>query len=664
MAKKAAPVKPGFWQNDRNTGLVLAGITLLLFASTIGFDYALDDRAVIANNDFVHEGFHGFGKILKTFYWAGFKNFATANSGLFRPMSLLLFATEWQFAPGKPHFYHFTNVVLFALCIYQLYRLLRELFRDQSVMLALLSTLLFLALPIHTEVTANIKSADEILSLLFCIISFRQLLKWSENGKNSPLVFSGITMLLALLSKEGAVLVIPMMLLALLMFRGKKTKELMLPASYFFGITVMWLYWHHSVIANGPEEIIYDYRNNALLSSASTIDRIGTAIGMQARYWVKMLAGYPLSYNYSFNEIPVDGFASLWTWIALAGIGTAIYCAWKNFKTNPVVSWAIIFYFVTFALTSNIFYLIGDTFAERLAFVPSIGFVLLLSWLILKFTKGTTEKRFHAPTLYAGGALFLLYAALSFNRSQDWQYESTLFTADVSHAPNSARVHDNYGVVLLNQSDSAKTDTEKRALRDQALSEFITAVTIDSLDIQATAVVAQLQFERGNYREAIRSAQQNVRIFDGYFSTLYKKKMTPTDRSVFHILGNSFISLGKYDSAEVVLTQGDSLFPSDENFEIALGNNRLAQKDTSGALQHYTKATTVNPKSVTAWDKLGNIYGMKGDYAKSTDAFLELVKLDPQNLHAYSMLYMNAKNQNDPVKMKEYEQAYHDHGGK
>ncbi len=658
-AKQQALTKVPFWQDDRKVAWVFFGFAFLLYAQTIGFDYALDDIAVTWGNDFVKDGFGGIGKILKTFYWAGFPNFATANSGLFRPLSLILFAVEWQIIPKSPHFYHFVNLVLFATCVFHLYRLLRELLGKDALMLAIMTTLIWVALPVHVEVNANIKSADEILCFLFFVLAFRKLLQWDKRKKISSLIISTVLVLLALLSKESAVLFIPLMFLALIIFRNVTVRQLLFPAAIFGVMALAWLGWHYWVISTaGYETITYDYRNNALLSSSSTIDRIGTAIGMQSRYWVKMLVGYPLSYNYSYNEIPVDGFSSVWAWMSLIGISTAGFFAWKNFRTVPVVSFAILFYFITFALTCNIFYLIGETFAERLVFVPSLGFALLLSWIILKMTKGVEGKGLHAPAMYVLICLALVYSIRTYARSGSWAYESYLFTDDVKNAPNSARVHENYGILLLGNADKTKDEIQKKKLNEQAYVEFLTAQTIDSLDFQAALLLAQLNFKNGDYASSVFWANKNIHIFRSYY------KLNPNDKTVFALLGNSYINTGKYDSAFVALNEGAGLWPQDEIFQIDIGNAYFAKHDTANALLHYENAVALNPKSVDSYDKLGNVAGMHREYERSTKAFMALAQLTPGDPKPYFMIRTNYLMLGDTTTALKYYQEYLNRGGK
>ncbi|HET6991847.1 MAG TPA: glycosyltransferase family 39 protein, partial [Bacteroidia bacterium] len=303
--KQSKIVKPPFWQDDRKVAWLFFGIAFLLYVKTIWYDFTLDDIAVIKENDFVHEGFGGIGKILHTFYWAGYKAYATLNSGLFRPLSLILFAIEWKFFGLSPHPFHFVNVVLYAISSFLLYRTLREIFREYSLTLPFLATILWIVFPAHTEVVANVKSADELLSMIFFLMCMRQLLKWSRENQNKTLLLSGLYFFLSLLSKEGAILFIPVIVLVFIQFKKKTLKEIFLPLAVLGVVSILWFSWHTYVISHAATpKITYTYHDNSLVAAPDAISRVSTAMLMQGKYLLKSFTGFPLSYDYSYNENP------------------------------------------------------------------------------------------------------------------------------------------------------------------------------------------------------------------------------------------------------------------------------------------------------------------------------------------------------------------------
>lgn len=112
-------------------------------------------------------GFGGFGKILTTFYWDGSSE---PYAGLFRLVSLLLFAAEWQMFENNPGIVHFVNTVLYALVSVQLFLFLGSLFKGQSTTLPFLATLIWIVIPIHTQV------AEKLRAILLIKVGKRMLL--------------------------------------------------------------------------------------------------------------------------------------------------------------------------------------------------------------------------------------------------------------------------------------------------------------------------------------------------------------------------------------------------------------------------------------------------------------------------------------------------------
>lgn len=630
-------LKKNFWADDRKIGWVLGIFAFLLYAQTMGFGYTLDDVAVLSGNNYVKDGFGGFGDILSTYYWHGNESFSASNSGLFRPVSLLMFATEWQIFGDRPAVFHFVHILLYAITAYQLYRWLKEMSGKEGGHIALFATLLWIALPIHTEVVANLKSADEILSLLFSVIGLRFLVRWSSTDSVVTLLVAGVFFFLAFLSKEAAILILPLGLLMLLMFRGKSIGQLIVPGAILMGFALTWFIWHYAVITNADSErFAYDYRHNALLSSSSSADQLGTAIGLQARYWLKMLLGYPLSHNYSFNEIPVNGFADVWPWISLAGIGAAAFFAWKKFRSMPLLSFAIIFYFVTMLLTSNIFYKIGDIFAERFTFIPSIGFCILLAMLILR----GAQKQFTATNGAIGmlTLLCLVYSIRTVARTPAWSDDTTLFMTDVDNAPNSGRIHGNVGLIYWNRAMADSNAMTRQQSLELSYAEYTRAFEIDNRDYGSAMFLGQIMYQKGDFKASIMWSERSIAIrrqllAEEGFDII-------DDWNTLQNTGDAFVRLEQFDSAAFYFTASAKVLPRAEIFD-RLGGAQLRAKDTAAAISAYSEAVRVDSSYVSGWDKIANLKGMRKDYAGSNEAFLKIAALRPDDPAPWRMIYTN-----------------------
>jgi protein O-mannosyl-transferase len=105
-------------------------------------------------------------------------------------------------------FRHFNNIWCYALGCMLLYLVFSKCFFRTNQDLAFLATLLFTIHPIHSEAIANVKSRDEIFSLIFISLTFYYTFRFIETKNNWNIVKACFVFLLALLSKEYAVVLL------------------------------------------------------------------------------------------------------------------------------------------------------------------------------------------------------------------------------------------------------------------------------------------------------------------------------------------------------------------------------------------------------------------------------------------------------------------------
>lgn len=189
--KKSLPIWP--WLKDfKKLGLVLFVLSVLVYANTFNHDFAQDDAIVITENMFTKEGFNGIPDLFRydTFY--GF--FKTENKdklvagGRYRPLTLAMFAVEYQFFGENPTAMHIVNALWYGALVVALYICLltlleqrakwdKELSATMVYAIPLLAAFIFAMHPLHTEAVANIKGRDEIITLLGSILTLWLLLK-------------------------------------------------------------------------------------------------------------------------------------------------------------------------------------------------------------------------------------------------------------------------------------------------------------------------------------------------------------------------------------------------------------------------------------------------------------------------------------------------------
>ncbi len=119
---------------------ILAIIAFGLYSNTLNHGYVMDDFAAINGNKFVQKGFGGFHDILSSSYWHGMSD---QTGGVYRPLSLIMFAIEWELAPGNPATGHWMNVLLYAFTAVVLFFFVKRISTNQSPVFSFAVTLLF-----------------------------------------------------------------------------------------------------------------------------------------------------------------------------------------------------------------------------------------------------------------------------------------------------------------------------------------------------------------------------------------------------------------------------------------------------------------------------------------------------------------------------------------
>ena len=377
-----------------------------------------------------------------------------------------------EFFGNNPHTGHWINErLLFAGSCALFFRLLIILFKDFPLgkEISLAAVLLFASHPVHTEAVANIKGRDDILNFLFFVLSLTCLLQGVDRNKPKYFWLSALFFFLALLCKEIAVTFLAVIPLTVFFFRHATPKKIFSIVLSFAGVLGLYMLIRSSVLSSVTFEEKMKVVNNALAGAGSESDRIATAILILGKYAGLLFFPHPLSWDYSYNQIPIVSFSdikviSTLCILGLAGIyavsisakmlkqragktneETSAHARTLNFLSpNPVsrtFAYCILFFFLTLSVVSNLFLLIGSTLGERFLFIPSLAFCMSLA--VIFFFPLEKKPVFTAfPSMRTRGILFLLlllaFSFKTFTRNRDWKDNLSLFTSGVQAAPHSS----------------------------------------------------------------------------------------------------------------------------------------------------------------------------------------------------------------------------------
>ncbi len=607
----------------------------------------MDDGTVMQNNKIVKKGVSAIPEIFTTRYRAGFWE---RKENLYRPLSLVMFALEWELSPEKPFLGHLINVLLYTFTGILLFITMTKLLPQKNFVIPFLTTLLFIAHPVHTEVAANIKSRDEILCFLFVIASVNFLMNYISSSKIISLIASLLCFLLALLSKESAITYIFIVPLILHFFTSIDLKRILTTSAFFIGAAGVYLLIRASVLKGLASETELQIVNNSLLGATDVITRFASAMYIMGKYLLLLFFPHPLVFDYSFNEIKNVSLANFKALFSIAVYLSLFIYALKTFKQKNLAAFGILFFLVSISLVSNIFFLIESSMAERFIYMPSFGFCLGITILLVKVFKAETIKnnannltmffKNNSKIFSVTFIILILFSFKTISRNANWKNNLTLLSHDVKTSTESARIRYAYGsAILIEQALKEKDKEIKAELLDKSIAQLEKGVSILDTYSDAFYHLGLAYKEKEDFQNAVKNLEAA------------RKNKTWTEADFYVASGIAYGGTKQYDKAITDLKKAIGIDPKSYDAINNLGLYYSEAGDIPNAIKSLNESIKVNPKFDKAYYNLGNTYAKQGDYNKAIELYKKAIDIDPKYEDAYN------NTGNSYAAMKDYANA-------
>lgn len=638
-AQEAKNEKDMAWYEKITKGYIPYGIiailSIIIYSNTFNAQFALDDDIVICKNEYVLQGTKGipdiFSKDLFDSFYKQMNTTAQLAGGRYRPLSVATFAIEQEFIGTREDanfekdiwdtnhngiqdaledvnhdglfndkdfrskgfgMRHINNVLLYILSVSLLFIFLSTIVFKKNRLLALIISLLFLAHPIHTEVVANVKSRDEIMSFLFMILSLILAHKYFIQKNIKWLLLLLLSFFCALLSKEYGATLLILIPLSLYLFSEQEFKiQNYLPM--IGGMIVVFLIYYsiRSSIVIGESNLQdTELMNNPYLL-ADANQKLATKLFIFFKYFLLMLYPNPLSCDYGYNSIPYKNFSDPLVWVSILFLISFFVGGFISLRKKNWLAFAIAFYLLTILLVTNLVFNVGATMGERLVFHSSLGFCMIVGYGI--YWIGNKMNNKIVPLLITL-PIILLYSIKTYSRNFAWQNDITLALTDVVTMPESIALNGNACSRNIDLSELPKNKPE----------------------------------EMKYVQNAIMYGNKAVKLHPGFVNG-------------FLNLGIAFAKAEKLDSAKYCWDKAFAMYPSHPNkkmyFDLLAdayyrkGYNFGAQQNWKEGQKNIQIAVDMNPTVARYWYDLGGFSYNAQDYGKAKEAWLKAFQLDPKD---------------------------------
>ena len=598
--------------------VLIVVLAIVAYANALPNGFVLDDVPIIVENPVIRD-VGNLGTMFGSNYWSRGGAGLVGDSTLYRPLTLFSYSVDHALWGIDSTAFHAMNVALHAVTCVLVYVLAMRLFASALISFAVAS--IFAVHPIHTEAVTGIVGRAEILATLFVLAAFLLLRRQgvsdpsqrASSGAGWIRIVGGAALyLLGLFAKESAV-TLPAILAADDWLRRRDVARQHGPRT---GTGVA--RYGSLAVALG---IYLVFRSQAVTGGAQmwpgflgvpAFDRILTASRVLLEYVWMFVFPKTLLAHYWKRDVPIATsiaeplvLLSVVVWIA---IGVAAV-RWRD--REPVLVFAIAWFFVTIAPVSNIAFPIGVGKAERILYLPSVGLTLVVGWALQR-----VQSRLRSPVVLQAvlACVLVALAARTYVRNKDWRDNLTLATAALSVSPRSPLMNDLAAGELFRRGDPRRaTELLRIAVReapDMALLQNHLGAAYHSQGLLDEAIVA--------FREAIRT--------------------TPTDASAYNNLGVAYRDKGMDADALAQFQAAIRINPNYADPHINIGSAHMQAGRFREAEAEFAAAVRADPLSASAHNALGAAYTALAQPDRAAEHFREALRLDPANVSARANL--------------------------
>ncbi|CRL08148.1 CLUMA_CG020877, isoform A, partial [Clunio marinus] len=470
-------------QRNMRKYFIVSVVAILCYVNSLSGDFVHDDLpAIVYNNDVL--GTASIADLMVNDFW-GVRMKLKESHKSYRPLTTLTFRlNKYFFGIDSAFWFHVVNVFLHGLSSILFTRICSRVARFKSNF-SLIAGIFFAVHPIHTESVSGIVGRAELLGCTFFSLSFLfyhgQILKiWIVylRKKNSitirnhrfsdpdgqSLWLSIILGGLAMLAKESGLTVFIVNLIYDFYRNWSTLKKTVQDVrwsneSYRFAkrtfsvsvsMTILLLARISLLQGSLPR---FSQQDNPAAFHSSLQTRILTFFYLSSFNLWLLICPSTLSHDWQMGSIPLilsfrdsRNLLTIVTISAIFGLIYKILCELELRRHPPIVLGFILLVLPFILPASNLLVTVGFVIAERILFIPSMGFCILVIYGVQLLYENM--KKLRRIIKVSGCILVIVFCMKTLTRNQDWLTRESLLRSGLKVLPNNAKLHYNYANFL------------------------------------------------------------------------------------------------------------------------------------------------------------------------------------------------------------------------
>ncbi|XP_065752054.1 protein O-mannosyl-transferase TMTC4 isoform X2 [Phocoena phocoena] len=401
------------------------------------------------------------------------------------------------------------------------------------------------------------------------------------------------------------------------------------------GTGVLYVRW--KIMGTGPPAFT-EVDNPASFASSMLVRAINYNYYYSLNAWL-LLCPWWLCFDWSMGCIPLIKSVGDWRvialaalWFCLIGLICQALCSEDSHKRR-ILTLGLGLLIIPFLPASNLFFRVGFVVAERVLYLPSAGYCMLLTFGFGVLSKHTKKRYWPRAKLVAAFVLGILFinTLRCVIRSGEWRNEEQLFRSALSVCPLNAKVHYNVGKNLADKGNQTA-----------AIRYYREAVRLNPKYVHAMNNLGNILKERNELQEAEELLSLAVQI-------------QPDFAAAWMNLGIVQNSLKRFQAAEQSYRTAIKHRRKYPDCYYNLGRLYADLNRHVDALNAWRNATVLKPEHSLAWNNMIILLDSTGNLAQAEAVGREALELIPND---HSLMFSLANVLGKSQKYKESEALF------
>lgn len=516
----------------------------VLYSGVLSAPFVYDDIDQIANNPALQSWHAVYSQFIlaPVSFTSGFLG---SGGAMYRPLFWISLALDQHLWGAEAGGFHFTSLLLHWLNGLLLFQLLRRL--KLPLFVSGFATLVWLGLPINTEVVAWISGRPYLLSTAFLLLALHAALSYVRGQHWLPLSTFIACALMADFSHEEGLLLVALLGLAYLTDAEKDSKPWIVLATL-------------SVLA----DVLFLLSKFAVGTHSGDGSHTLWSVGLKFWRYVQLIS-LPIHMSMERSSVVPSNTPSLAALIAWAAMIGLVLTAILIRKRAPVVAAGLATLLIGLLPYCGFVY-IYQGMAERYDYLASIGFVLTVVGGVMLVTESQRRILLGCLGIWIAWGVWRTIV-----RVQDWEHPLALYLHSLEATPRSAYLQKNLGDVYASQGNPR-----------QAVAAYSKSLALSPNDPKTILNDAAARQQTGNKSQAEAEYRRVI-------------ELRPHDSAAYVDLESLDIEEGRFDHAIAMYKQAIAVNPNDANayFDLGVMFQQLGQ--VPEAMAFYKKVLQLKP---------------------------------------------------------------------